>query len=81
MLVQVPAAPFLIQLLVSGLKKQQMMAQVLGLLHLCGRPKEAPGTWLWIGPVPAIAVIWEVNQQIEDLFLFLSQSVCVCVYV
>uniref|UniRef100_A0A5F9D7Y6 Uncharacterized protein n=1 Tax=Oryctolagus cuniculus TaxID=9986 RepID=A0A5F9D7Y6_RABIT len=30
-------------------------------------PEETPGSWLWISPAPAIAAIWEVNQQMEDL--------------
>lgn len=28
-------------------KKQQMMAQVLGPLHLYGRPRSSPCSWLW----------------------------------
>lgn len=29
---------------------------------------EVPGSWLQLGSVLAVSTIWEVNQQIEDLF-------------
>lgn len=41
-------------------RKQRVMAQVLGDLD------GVPDSWLWPGPVPAIAGISGVNQQMED---------------
>lgn len=37
---------------------------------LVGDPDGVPGSWLWLGPDLAVGGIWEVNQQMEDLFLF-----------
>nr|XP_051693895.1 NAD kinase isoform X1 [Oryctolagus cuniculus] len=35
-----------------------------------------PGSWLWIGPAPAIVAIYGVNQRMDDpcLFLYLTTS-------
>ena len=40
-----------------------------------GDQEEAPGSWLQIGAVPAVAAIWGVNQWREDLSVCLSVSV------
>lgn len=50
---------FLIQFSTYGLAKHQRMAQVIG-------------SWLWIVSSLAIAVIWGVNLQLEDVCLPLS---------
>lgn len=35
-----------------------------------GDLKEIPGSWLWANAALAVAVIWKVNQQKEDLSFF-----------
>lgn len=72
-LVYVPAAPLLTSLPMNGLGMWQRTAQGLVPLHSCGKPRRS--SWLWIGPAPVIAVIWEMNQWLEDS---VSCSHCFC---
>lgn len=64
-----PSCSTLIQLSANGLAKEWRKAQGLGLLHACGRLEAS-------SPPQLIAVIWGLNQRMEDLFLshFLSFS-------
>lgn len=59
--------------LIMCLGKQQMVAQVLGLLYPCGRP----GRSCWMGSAPATSSILGVSQEIKDLSLvfFLSSKI------
>lgn len=42
-------------------------AKCLGTLQPHGRPRRSSGSQLWSGLALAIVVIWEINQQMEDL--------------
>lgn len=71
------------------------MAQMLGAMSSYGR--SGWYSWLWLGPTLVILTIWKVNQEMDDLYLFLSlcksdfkwigkyfkisMCVCVCVWI
>lgn len=55
--------------LMMHLRKQKMMIQVLWSLPHIGDPEVAPDSWLQTSPALAIANIWRVNQQLENLSL------------
>lgn len=43
---------------------------------LMGDLEEAPSSWVWTSPAPAVMTTWEVKQQIDlSLFLYVSFSV------
>ena len=68
--VLIPEAPLPIQLPACGPGKQLRTAQGPGIRM--GDPEEAPGSWLRIGIVSAVALTWGVNHRTEDLPLCLS---------
>ena len=49
-------------------------AKTLGPCTHVGELEEVPGSWLWIGTAPAVALTWGVNHQMEYLPLCLSFS-------
>ena len=57
-----------------GFGKQLRMAKILEPCTHMGDLEETPCSWLWISTAPAIAAIWELNQQMDDLPFFLSFS-------
>ena len=69
------AAPHPIQLYACGLGKQWRTAQALGSCTHVGYLEEVLGSWLRIGIASAIALIWGVIHQKEDLPLSLLLSV------
>lgn len=72
-MVSILAAPVLTQVPADGLGKGQedSLGAWAPVTHM-EDVDEAPGSCLWSGPTLAVAAIWEVTQQVEDLFLFLS---------
>ena len=57
-------------ILLLNLDKQGQMTQSLGTLRPCG-DLEACGFWLWIGSALTFVAILGMNQQMEDLSLYL----------
>ena len=55
-----------------GLGKLSRTAQSLGILTRTEDLEESPDSWLQINAVAAIVVTWGVNQQMEDLPLYMS---------
>nr|XP_051704465.1 secernin-3 isoform X3 [Oryctolagus cuniculus] len=74
--VQVLAVPLLIQLPdhVPRESSGEWPKCLLGPCTHVGDLEEARGSWLLIGTALAVEAIWQVNQQIEDLFLSASSS-------
>ena len=71
----IPAAPLPFQLPACGPGKQSRTAQSFRNLHLRGRPGR--GSWLQIGIVSAIALIWGVNHLplcLSSLYIRLSNK-------
>lgn len=50
--------------------------EFLGSYTYLGDHEEAPGSWPFINLARAIGAIWEVNQWLEDLSLFVSALLC-----
>ena len=61
------AAPLPIQLSAMAWESSRGWSKSLGPCTHVGDQEEAPGSWLQIGSAPAIAAVWGVNQQMEDL--------------
>lgn len=51
-----------------------MVAQEPGILPLTWEADWVPGSWIWSGLNLAAAVIWGVNQQVEDTSVSLTRK-------
>lgn len=61
--------------LVGSLGGQQIMAGECGSRHEWGRALHlVPGSWLQPGSALAVGRIWRMNQRLQDLSVYLSNS-------
>lgn len=59
-----------------------VLGQALGSLLTQVRELDLiPGSWLYRGAAPAVAIIWRVNHKIRDIFVFLSLFLCFYLFI